>query len=270
MEARKWAEELTSEKRDLLLKLLDLEGNEQLRMRASLKTRFAQDPDPSTTAGAPEIGSLLPIEFDPPPNICDFPTWVRAVHESADVAPATGRFRDRRPVVQTWYLDHARFRSCDDPRALILSPEVDFWASRIRQLWIDKVVPDEGVEFYVATERPFADSSEVLTHVLVVQQPVATEVAVLVSISEPNDPWHPYLRAVIVSSVVTRDALLPVAGQQARCLRDSVLCTVSKGDVELTDGTLPIHALNGNVFTVYISPLLRDKTERVAMLQFPL
>ena len=51
MEARKWAEELTSEKRDLLLKLLDLEGNEQLRMRASLKTRFAQDPDPSTTAG---------------------------------------------------------------------------------------------------------------------------------------------------------------------------------------------------------------------------
>ena len=137
-------------------------GNEMEDVSSSNFVRAAQDVDVPSAARSSSLGYVRDDRW-----LLGLRSLWRE-HATLDEAR-----QERLLTICTWFLNHQTQPRCNQPRELQLDYMDHHWLNDLRDLWHDRIRPDEALHITVVEPMPpTADHSQVMAHVIVSQQPV--------------------------------------------------------------------------------------------------
>ena len=154
--------------------------------------------------------------------------------------------------IQTWYLNHRYAWRCNQPRPLVLPPELPDWLPAISQLWRDQLDPTMPLNFHLVHPQPPDMEHDIQAHLIVVQPEEFDLYAVLISLYDNGFHTDQVLRfAVLHGPMMSMQDLLHHADRDQVCLWPDVQCRAWYGWDPLDFGVpFPVHS--GDGFTLLV------------------
>eukprot|EP00435_Cladocopium_sp_Y103_P075451 s29_g58.t1 len=192
----------------------------------------AQAPPVRCQADQPTEQALGTGSAAPPPTQADLfrqallPRW----RHLAALRPPQ---QPRQAPVLSWYIDHVRAPQCLIPRRVWLNEHPAGWQAALARAWLDTLIPSRPIYFYIVTPQPPNMESDIVEHVLVVQQPVQDFRSVLITTFDSSFPMQVQRQATIAPQHMTQFFLLGLALLDRACAQSNNVCTTWLADIEI-------------------------------------
>ena len=211
-----------------------------------------------------------PGEGDNPEEDPDvIPEPIRApafVHGLFDMAERHGAFTDLDTDdafhVRTWYLHHANLPRCTIPRFLELHEDWRRWEGDFRSSWRDFIIPQEAIQFHVATPDPYRGYLHHVLHadLLISQGTWINKKPGLITVHYQGRQTQPLNYAVAASFEprVSGIDLAAAADALRWCSDPGYQCRILHGWHEIPFDSVPTHRMEpGHAFVIHVWSVLQ-------------
>ena len=210
--------------------------------------RLAQMP------AAPFAGDqIFPVAIAP-----NAPQIIRDIHSAILYQRATQPHQPINLRIMSWFLDHARFRTCIYGRNVDLPLDPNQWMLAIIHQWPDQYDPQTSIDGFLVRPTPSTRLWQVedVFHVIVHQRPMPRHSSVLITTFDQTrgarDPPG-IQRAAVVPATLTIDDVLRAADLDQWCQEgETRQCTIQYGPLPIAPGT-PLDCSSSFSFRAFLS-----------------
>ena len=169
-------------------------------------------------------------EFIPSqPSVSTLPEHLQDLHAMWDRHAWAWEDEVRKTSVQTWYLSPGTNQlRCGFCRKVHLFENYMQWEQDMIHAWADQIKPNRPVFFYIVKPTPIALEHDIVAHILLVQEPIETQVNSLVTVFDPAiHNGHPFRIAVVTHEHITQHEIIERIGyaDDMRKYGNQIQCT---------------------------------------------
>lgn len=191
---------------------------------------------------APFVLNAFAAEFLPErPLIAALPEHMQDLYSLWDRHAVTEEAGSRKSSVQTWYLSPGTDRlRCGYCRKVHLSDNYMQWEQAMKNAWIDQIMQNCPVFFFVVQPTPIALEHDIAAHVLIVQEPTETQVTSLVTVFDAAiHHGHPFRLAVVTHEHITQEEIIERIGytHELHRLGEQIQCTFQHASFTIPIGS---------------------------------